>query len=59
MVCAEYMSNNPASGKVMENAGMKYEGKLRSRVVDKENKRNDLINYSITKEEYFNSKSYK
>lgn len=55
LVCAEYMNNNPASGKVMEKAGMKYEGVLRSRVIDKDNKRNDLINYSITKEEYFNS----
>ena len=59
LICAEYMSNNPASGKVMEKSGMKYEGILRSRVVDKDNKRNDLISYSITREEYFNSKSCK
>ena len=49
------MSNNPASGKVMEKVGMKYEGTLRSRVTDKDNIRNDLISYSITKEEYFNN----
>jgi ribosomal-protein-alanine N-acetyltransferase len=54
VVNAEFMSNNPASGKVMEKAGMKFEGILRSRVIDKNNIRNDLINYSITKNEYFN-----
>ncbi len=59
LICAEYMSNNPASGKVMKKSGMKYESILRSRVIDKDNERNDLINYSITKEEYFNSKSCK
>lgn len=54
LICAEHMSNNPASGKIMEKSGMKYEGILRSRVIDKNNKRNDLINYSITREEYYN-----
>lgn len=56
LICAEYMSNNPASGKVMEKAGMKYDGILRSRVIDKNNIRNDLISYSITKAEYFENK---
>ncbi len=37
---------------------IKYDGILRSRVIDKDNKRNDLISYSI-REEYFNSKSCK
>lgn len=55
VVCAEFMNNNPASGKVMEHAGLKYEGILRSRVIDKDNKRNDLVSYSITKDEYFAS----
>ena len=54
LINAEFMENNPASGKVMEKAGMKFEGVLRSRVIDKNNIRNDLINYSITKDEYFN-----
>lgn len=54
LVCAEFMDNNPASGKVMAKAGLKYEGLLRSRVIDKLNRRNDLLSYSITKEEYFN-----
>lgn len=56
LINAEFLNNNPASGKVMEHAGLKFEGILRSRIIDKENKRNDLISYSITKEEYFNNK---
>ena len=55
LVNAEFMNNNPASGKVMEKSGMKFEGILRSRVIDKNNFRNDLVSYSITKDEYFNS----
>ena len=55
IVSAEFMENNPASGMVMKKAGMKYEGRLRSRVIDKENKRNDLLYYSITKEEWFDN----
>lgn len=54
-VNAFFMENNPASGKVIEKSGMKYEGRLRSGVVDKNNVRNDLLNYSITQEEYFNN----
>ena len=54
LVNAEFMENNPASGRIMQKVGMKYEGTLRSRVIDKNNKRNDLLCYSITKEEYFN-----
>ena len=54
LVNAEFMENNPASGKVMEKSGMKYEGRLRSRVIDKGNRRNDLLCYSITRDEYFN-----
>ena len=54
LIYAEYMENNPASGKVMENDGMKYEGTLRKRVIDKNHQRNDLISYSITREEYLN-----
>lgn len=54
IINAEFMNNNPASGKVMEKAGMLYEGVFRSRVIDKNNIRNDLISYSITREEYFN-----
>ena len=55
-IYAEYLENNPASGKVMKNAGMKYDGKLRSRILDRFNRRNDLISYSIIKKEYFKDK---
>lgn len=55
-IYADYMVNNPASGKVMKKAGMTFEGTLRSRITDKNGVRNDLGYYSITKEEYLNSK---
>lgn len=58
VVWAEYLENNPASGKVMQKCGMKYEGKLRKRIVDKNNIRNDLIVYSILKEEFFDNKCF-
>ena len=54
VIAAEYLENNPSSGRVMAKSGMKYEGKLRSRVLDKDNKRNDLLVYSILRNEYFN-----
>lgn len=54
VVFAKHMSEIPASGKVMEKVGMKKEGILRGRMVDKEGVRNDLVSYSITKDEYFN-----
>lgn len=57
VVCAEHMEYNPGSGKVMEKSGMKKEGVLRSRIVDGDGKRNDLIYYSITKDEYFSKLS--
>ena len=52
-IWAEHAENNPASGRVMEKSGMKYEGKQRKRILDKTGKRNDLITYSILKDEYF------
>lgn len=52
-IWAEYLENNPAYGKVMQKSGMKYEGILRKRVVDKQNIRNDLHVYSILKAEYY------
>lgn len=58
-IWAEYLENNPASGKVMVKAGMTYEGILRKRVTDKEGKRNDLIVYSILENEYYGDKSQK
>lgn len=56
-VWAEYLENNPASGKVMIRNGMKYEGTLRKRVVDKNGIRNDLLVYSILKDEYKEKKN--
>ena len=46
VVYAQYFESNKASGKVMEKAGMKYEAKLKSRVVTKDGKREDLVVYS-------------
>ena len=56
IICAEYLENNPASGKVMIKSGMKYDGIERKRVLDKNGKRNDLIVYSILREEYEENK---
>ena len=52
VVYAECMSDNIASERVMQKSGMTKEGVLRNRVITKEKKLNDLISYSITKEEY-------
>ena len=56
IIFAAFMENNPASGKVMKKCGMTFEGTLRARVKDKENKINDLLYYSITKDEYLKLK---
>ncbi len=53
---AKFMVNNPGSGNIMKKAGMKFEGYLRGRMLDKDGIRNDLGSYSITKEEYLNLK---
>lgn len=55
-IWAQFLANNPNSGKVMEKVGMKYEGRLRSRIVDKNGIRNDLIVYSILKDDYIKDK---
>lgn len=52
LVEARYVPSNPASGKVMKKAGMKYEGSLRKRIKSKLNDGyEDAIYYSITKED--------
>lgn len=52
LIEARYISGNPASGRVMQKVGMKKESVLRSRRINKVTKeRNDLIVYSITKDE--------
>ena len=52
VINAKHLSENPASGKVMQKCGMKYEGTLRARYVDSDGIRNDLLSFSITKDEY-------
>lgn len=52
LVEAQYISGNPASGKVMEKAGMKKDGVLRQRREDQiTGEVYDLISYSIVKGE--------
>jgi len=52
LIEAKHLLDNPASGRVMEKAGMKYETTLRKRFIDKVTKeRIDLKVYSITKED--------
>ena len=51
-ICACHDPENPASGRVMEKAGMKYEGTLRSRLIRSDGKRSDLKSYSILRDEY-------
>ena len=53
-IFAEHSTLNPGSGKVMQKSGMKFEGILRGRIIDKDGIRNDIASYSITREEYFN-----
>lgn len=52
VVTAKHLINNPNSGKVMEKAGMMKDGILRNRIVNKDGNREELVYYSITKEEY-------
>lgn len=52
LVEAKYFVTNPASGRVMEKSGMKYEATLRKRMIDQYTKeRVDLKVYSIMKGE--------
>jgi ribosomal-protein-alanine N-acetyltransferase len=49
-VTASHFGNNPASGRVMEKAGMTYEGTLRSHMMHW-NEYKDLVYYGIFREE--------
>ena len=51
LVCADHRSSNPASGRVMQKAGMKYDGTLRDRKLNPDGTRADSIFYSIKKDE--------
>lgn len=46
VVYAQHFKSNIASGKVMKNAGMEYEGILKSRVINKNGEREDVCIYS-------------
>lgn len=52
-VYARFLGKNPASGRVMEKLGMKYEGALRQHV-KKWGEYEDLIYYGLLKDEYLN-----
>lgn len=57
VIMAKHNENNPASGRVMQKVNMKYDGTLRSRVIDKVTKeRVGMVYYSITKDEYLRTK---
>lgn len=57
LIMAKHQENNPASGKVMQKAGMTFEAMLRSRVIDKVTKeRVGEVYYSIAKDEYLRTK---
>lgn len=46
VVYAEYFKSNIGSGKVMEKAGMEYEATLKSRVLNRDGERENLIVYT-------------
>lgn len=54
VVDAKHRTENVACGKALQRAGMKFEGTLRSRRVDKnDGHRDDLNYYSVTKEDLY------
>ena len=54
-VCARHDVDNPASGRVMQKCGLKFEGVIRRELLVKEKPR-DLAHYSILKDEYYSQK---
>lgn len=54
-IFAMHFDRNPASGRVLQNAGMQYEGTLRKHV-KKWDEYVDLVCYGILREEYFSSR---
>ena len=53
MLTAKHLAENPASGKVMQKCGMKYDATIRSGYISKVTGiRDNLVYYSITKDEY-------
>lgn len=55
-IFAGYFARNPASGRVLEKAGMKREGTLRRHVL-KWGERLDIVFYGLLRDEYLSSQS--
>jgi len=53
---SEFMEDNIGSGRVMQKCGMTQDGCLRNRCQDRNGKRQNLISYSITRDEYYKMK---
>lgn len=51
LIVIDHMSQNPASGRVMQKAGLKYVATLPKWIIGKDGKRDDLIVYQIFKGE--------
>lgn len=59
LVEAKYNITNNASAKLLQKSGMKQDGILRARRIDKESgERNDLVICSLLKSEYINTSHY-
>jgi ribosomal-protein-alanine N-acetyltransferase len=54
---AMHETDNPASGKVMQKAGMHYEGRLRQRVYNK-GRFADVDLYAVIRQDFITSKRY-
>lgn len=52
LIVAKHYITNPASGRVMQKAGMKYDATLRDRIIDSENNRIAEVVYSLRKDEF-------
>lgn len=56
-ISGEHAIENPASGRVMEKCGLKYEGTCRSRFrLPSTGEWTDIVMYAITKQDYFQNK---
>jgi len=50
-ITSSHLAKNPASGKVMENSGMRKEGELKEHIL-KQSEYHDVISYGLTKNHY-------
>lgn len=51
LIVAKHYETNPASGRVMQKIGMKYDATLRDRIIDKDGNRIASVHYSLKKDE--------